>query len=133
MTNIKLVGSRITKIEADRKPEFSGNLEITTNIRVISIDKIKEAKDTLKISYAFEINYKELGKILIEGNIFISTDSKIIKEILKAKENKQLDSKEYITISNLINQRASIKALELEEELGLPIHMKLPTLTIKNQ
>jgi len=37
----------------------------------------------------------------------------------------------YIKISNFIIKKASIKAFELEEELGLPIHIKLPTLNIK--
>ena len=130
MTNIKLIGSRITKINAERKPEFSGKLEIKTNIKIISIDKTKESKDTLKLSYCFEIDYAELGKISIEGNLFISTDSKTIKEILKTKENKKIEEQEYIAITNLINQKASIKAIEIEEEMGLPIHIRLPMLTI---
>jgi hypothetical protein len=132
MTNIKLIASKITKINAEKNPEFTGKLEIKTNIRIISIDKVKESKDALKVSYLFEIDYTELGKISIEGNLFISTDPKTTKQILKIKENKKMESQEYIAITNLINQKASIKALELEEEIGLPIHMRLPVLTIKN-
>jgi len=131
MTEIKLVGSRITKLSAEKNTDFKGKIEINTNIRVISIDKTKEAKDTLKVGYLFEIDYAELGKISIQGNLFIATDSKTIKDILKIKEDKKIDAPEYLAITNLINQKSSIKALELEDEMGLPIHMRLPTLSPK--
>lgn len=131
MTNLKLVGSRITKIQAERKPEFSGKLEMKTNIKINSLEKTKEAKDTIKLTYTFEINYLELGEVSIEGILFLSSDSKSIKELLKIHKDKKYESPEYLEITNLIIRKASIKAFELEEELGLPIHIKLPTLSIK--
>lgn len=133
MTNLKLIGSKLIKISAERNPEFNGKLEIKTNIKINSLEKIKEAKDTLKLSYDFEVNYNKLGKIFIKGILFLSGDSKIIKELLKIQKDKKFNSPEYIMISNLIIQKASIKAFELEEELNLPIHIKLPTLSVKNE
>ena len=130
--NLKLVGSKLIKVNAERNPEFNGKLEIKTNIKINSLEKIKEAKDTLKLSYNFEINYSELGKILIEGYLFLSGDPKVTKQLLKIQKDKEYNSPEYIAITNLIIQKASIKAFELEEELGLPIHIKLPTLSVKN-
>ena len=131
MDNLKLIGAKLTKINAERIPDFSGKLEIKTNIKIISLEKIKETKDTLKLLYEFKIDYGELGKILIEGILFLSGDQKKIKEILKFQKEKQYNSPEYVAITNLIIQKASIKAFELEEELGLPIHIKLPTLSVK--
>jgi len=131
MANLKLAGSRFTKIEAERKPDFSGKLEMKTNIKVNSMEKHKDVKDTIKLSYTFEVNYMELGNVSIEGILFISGDSKSVKELLKIQKDKKYDSPEYIGITNLIIQKASIKAFELEEELGLPIHIKLPSLSLK--
>lgn len=131
MATLKLIGSRITKIQAERKPDFSGELKMKTNIKINSLEKMKEAKDTLKLTYTFEIDYVELGKIEIEGSLFLSGDAKSIKEMLKIEKNKEYKTPEYLGITNLIIQKASIKAFELEEELGLPIHIKLPTLSIK--
>ena len=131
MTNLKLVGSRFLKVSAERKPDFSGKLEMKTNIKIDSIEKVKEAKDTVKLTYTFEVEYVELGGVSIEGLLFLSGDAKSIKELLKVQKDKKYDSPEYIGITNLIIQKASIKAFELEEELGLPIHIKLPTLSIK--
>jgi len=94
---------------------------------------VKEAKDTVKLAYTLEVDYKELGSVTVEGALFLSGDSKTIKELMKIQKDKNFDTKEYIGISNLIIQKASIKALELEEELGLPIHIKLPTLSPKKE
>jgi hypothetical protein len=132
MTDIKLLDSKFIEIEAVRDPNFSGKLELNTNIQIISIEKPENSKDILKINYIFEVNYKKLGKIKLNGILFISLDQKLIKTILKNKEDKNYNTQEYITITNLIIKKASIKAFELEEELNLPIHIKLPSISIKN-
>ncbi|MBT6690009.1 hypothetical protein HN903_04450 [archaeon] len=132
MTNIKIIGAKFLEIEAKKDPDFSGKIELKTNIQISSLEKVKKSKDTLKITYFFEIDYGTLGKIKLKGNLFILSDPKTIKTIIKNKENNEYNTPEYINITNFIIQKASIKAFELEEELGLPIHIKLPTLSIKN-
>lgn len=131
MENLKVVGSRLLKIEAERNPEFNGKLEIKTNIKIDSIEKIEDNKDAVKLSYTFGLDYSELGKINIKGILFLTGDSKSIQKLLDNQKDKKYEDSEFIAITNLIIQKASIKALELEEELGLPIHIKLPTLSVK--
>ena len=131
MADIKLLGARISKISGERKPDFSGKLEVNTNIKLLGLDKLKDSKDSLKIDYELIVDYKELGNITINGTIFVSTDSKTIKEIQKSWKDKKFDTEEQITITNLIIRKASIKAFELEDELGLPIHIQLPSLSLK--
>jgi hypothetical protein len=133
MTEIKLIGSKFTKVIAERKPEFSGKLSMDQNIKIVDIDKAKDTKDTIKVSYNFTVDYKELGKVEVEGVLFISGDQKTIKILLKQWKDKTLDTPEYIAITNVIIQKASIKAIELEEEMGLPIHFRLPTLAPKKE
>lgn len=131
MENLKLIGSKFTKINAERKQNFTGKLTISTNIQIKNLEKIEELKDALKTSYNFEVNYNELGCIIIEGNVFISATPRTIKELLKSWKDKKFDTPEHIQITNFIIQKASIKAFELEEELGIPIHIRLPTLSPK--
>lgn len=133
MTNLKLVGSKFLKVSAERSPDFSGKLEVKTNIKLDSLEKVKESKDALRLDYTFEVNYGDLGKIDIKGILFLTGDSKTVKELLKVQKEKKYDSPEYVAITNLIIQKASIRALELEEELGLPIHIKLPEFSIKKK
>ena len=131
MANLKLVGSRITKIDAERNQNFSGKLEIATNIKINSIEKLKDTKDAVSVSYTFGVDYKELGKVVIGGMLFLSGDSKAVKGLLKSQEDKKYDSPEHLAITNAIIEKASIKAFELEEELVLPIHIKLPKVSAK--
>ncbi len=133
MADLKLIGSKFTKLSAERKPNFTGKLTLNTNIKVKDLEKTEEVKDTLKVSYDFEVDYGELGGVNVEGTLFISTNPKLIKELLKAWNNKKFDTPEHIHITNFIIQKASIKAFELEDELGLPIHIRLPTLGAKKE
>ncbi len=129
MVDLKLIGSKLTKIKAEKNNNFNGKVEIKTNIKINSIEKIE--KETLKLSYGFEINYGELGKISIAGEIYLSGNKESFKKLLESQKEKEYNSPEYIAITNLIIQKASIKSFELEEELGLPIHIRLPTLSFK--
>jgi hypothetical protein len=132
MANLKLIGSKLLKIEAERNPDFSGKLELKTNIKINSIEKIEKTKDAIKVSYNFEVIYTDLGKISIEGILFLSADPKEIQKILEHYKKKTYGAPEYMLITNLVIQKASIRAFELEEELGLPIHIKLPSLSVEN-
>ena len=48
-------------------------------------------------------------------------------------KEKKFDTDEHLSITNMIVQKATIKALEIEEELGLPFHIRLPTLALKKE
>lgn len=130
---MKIINTKFLEIEAKRNPEFSGKLKLKTNIQINELEAVKDSKDILKINYIFEIDYGELGKVKLKGELFVLSDTKTIKKILKDKKNKEYNTQEYIEITNFIVKKASIKAFELEEELGLPIHIKLPTLSLKNK
>jgi hypothetical protein len=131
MAEIKLLGAKFSKISGERKPDFSGTLEVGTNIKLIDIEKLKDAKDSLKIDYELIVDYKELGEVSVAGTLFISSDSKAIKEIQKTWKEKKFETEEHVQITNLIIRKASIKAFEIEDELGLPIHIQLPSLSLK--
>ncbi len=128
---MKLLGTRFTKIHAERDPDFTGRVNTTTNIKIIDLSQVKDSKDSIKVSYLFEITYSELGKIAIGGLLYLSVDPKTLKDLLKSWKEKKTDSEEYVIISNLVLQKASIKALELEDEFGLPIHLQMPKLAKK--
>ncbi len=133
---IKLLGSKFTKVSAFRDPEFSGTLNMNQNINIKKIDKYKSEfskQESLKINYSYIIDYKELGKIEIEGILFIGGDNKLQKELLKNWTDKNYNTPEQVAIMNLIIQKASVKALVLEEELSLPVHFKLPSLQPKKE
>jgi hypothetical protein len=133
MAQMNLLGNRFVKISAVRNPDFSGQPSAKTNIKILDLEIFGKDKNSFKVKYFFEIDYSELGNVTIEGSLFISTDAKTLKELQKSWKEKKIDTSEYIFITNLVIQRASLKALELEEEMGLPIHIKLPKIDLKEK
>jgi len=131
MENLRLIKSNFIKITGQRDPNFNGKFSISLNINLKSLEEIDESGKNLKISYLFEVNYDKLGSILIEGQIFINSSSEDIKELINSWKEKKFENSKQIIITNLIIQKASIKAFEMEEELGLPIHIKFPSLELK--
>ena len=134
--DIQVLGFNFTKISAERYPDFKGKLEINPHINISSIEKhelnlIKQ--DAVKIAFSFAIKYKELADISLEGDIILRTDTKTQKEILKGWKDKNLDQEIQTMILNLIMQKASIRAIELEEEMNLPIHIKIPRLEVSKK
>lgn len=125
------MGSRVTKLSGERNENFDGELKVTTNLSIISTEMVKDAKDILKIYYKFEADYGELGKVSVEGALFISSDPKTLKDIQKNSKAQKMNESNQLLIANLILQKASLRCFEIEEELGLPIHVKLPSLKLK--
>ena len=129
LKDLRLLGLNFTKVFYEKNPSFSGQLAINQNINIDSIEKYKPEiakQDTLKITFGFDVDYGEMGKIELKGMMFLSLDEKSIEEVLKEWENKKLPKEFNLVVLNVIFQKASLKALQLEEELGLPPHVQLP-------
>lgn len=131
---MKLLSSRYTKISVERNPEYVGKTSVKENIKIKSIENYKpeKAKDDLtKVTYEFSLNYGDLGKIEIEGILFLLIDSKTQKIILKNYEDKKINTEENVVIMNLIMQKVSLKAIALEDEFSFPAHISIPKVQYK--
>jgi hypothetical protein len=132
---IKLAGFKYTKLSAERVEDFKGDLKITPNINISNIDKPKSSikQDSLVVDFIFGVDYNGLGKIELFGKMYLIVDSKTVKEVIDGWNLKKLDNEINMVILNIIMQKASLKALELEEELNLPPHIQLPRLQLEKQ
>jgi hypothetical protein len=133
---IRLAGFRYLKINVERNEELKGDLKITPNINIRSIEKFKSEnskQELLQVDFEFGIDYASLGKLDLAGKMFLVVDPKTMKESLEGWKNKKLDNEINLVILNTIMQKASLKALELEEEMNLPPHVQLPRLQLGKQ
>ena len=131
--DVKLLAFHLTKTLAQRNEDFDGELKITPNMNLSSIEKEKiEAikQDVLKIKFNFSIDYGDLGKVEADGTMMLQVDSKTLKETLSSWKKKSIDPQFQLMVLNIIMQKASLKALQLEEEIGLPPHIQLPRLQL---
>lgn len=129
------MGFNFTKINIEKFSDNFQNLKINTSIDISEIkelktDVFKTKEELLGIKFTFNIFYEpDIAKAEFAGNIIISVDSKTAKEILKKWKDKKMPEDFRITLFNVIFRKSNLKALELEDELNLPIHLPLPRLT----
>jgi len=109
------------------------NVSINTKIDILSIEEAKSEafkfkEDPLAIKFSFNIDYSpNLAKLDLEGNLVLAVESKIAKEVLKSWKEKKLPDDFRVTLFNIILKKSTLKALQLEEELNLPLHIPLPS------
>lgn len=133
---MKLLGFNFTKIQVEKSKDRVENLKIGTRI---DVSEIKEAKtgilktkdEILAIKFKYGLDYEPgMAKLDLEGNLIISLESKEARDVLKQWKDKKMPENFRTTLFNLILRKSSLKALQFEEELNLPIHIQLPTLKL---
>jgi hypothetical protein len=129
---IKLLGFNFTKINVERFLEIKApvTLKSDINIKNITAPENKIIKqDIIQTDFVFTLVFENMGNILMEGSFMLGLDEGESKEILKQWKAKTLDEQKKLLILNIIMQKCSLKALQLEEEMGLPYHIQIPKLT----
>ncbi len=142
---MQVIGFNFTKIGVDR---ISGALRpsaINTNIEFNdmvpeSIPLLKD-QEALRVLFKFSVTYhdssqkKEVkqGEVSFEGTIIIATPRGQAKDIIKGWKKKELPTDVQFPLFNLILRRCTPKALDLEDQVGLPTHIPLPHLSPKSE
>lgn len=141
---MQLIGFNLLKILAQRTPDYKRS-SINTNIEFNEITEenmdILKDSNVLKISFIFSITYsdpdkssdktedkdtKNQGEVTFEGNMLFSVTKDESKEITKAWKKKQIPDQYRIPLINFIIKKCSTKALGLEDDLNIPLHIPFP-------
>ncbi len=131
---MKLLGFSFDKISIEKISNLPNNLKINTNVDLPEVKKadadfIKEKEEIIAVKFIFTVDYSpDFAKVELKGTILISVDSKTAKDILKQWKDKKIPEKFKFAAFNIILRKANVKALQLEEEMGLPLHITLPYL-----
>lgn len=130
---MRILGFTFTKFFVDKKTTDIRNIKIGNNIDISSIDPVKnditkEKEDFLAVWFKFNVDYGELAKIELEGNVLVAMPPKEAKEVVKQWKDKKLPDEFKVQIFNLIIRKCDIKALEFESEFNLPPHLQLRSL-----
>ena len=131
---MKILGINFTKLNAEKFSIGSKGIKIGTHIdlseiREVKSDFLSSKEKTLGIKFSYEIDYEpNFAKINLAGNILVSTDEAKFNQILEGWKEKNLPDDFRLSIFNLILKKSSLKALQLEEELNIPLHISMPFL-----
>jgi len=131
---MKLIGFNLSKINVEKFTENVENLKINTNINIsdvkfVKADFFKSKEELVGITFIYTLNYEpDFAKIEFRGNFILALDPKLSKNVLKQWEDKKIPEDFRIMLFNLIFRKTSVRALELEEEMNLPLHIALPSI-----
>ena len=131
---MKVLGFNFNKISIERFPKKAEGLKINTDISITEIssvnsDLFKTKEEFLDVRFSYNVNYDpEYAKVEFLGDLIVSLDSKDAKEVLKEWKDKKFPEDFKIFVFNVILKKSNLKALELEDEMNLPLHLPLPSL-----
>jgi len=136
---MKLIGFHFTKMDLEKKSDNLKDLKINTEINLLDVGEVENSifssSDSLiVIKFEYVINYdKDIASLKFYGNLISSIESKEAKEVLKQWKDKKLPNEFRLSIFNAILKKASLKALQFEEEFNLPPHIPLPSFKPKDK
>src|SRR3989344_7327551 len=129
---MRVMGFNFDKISIERFLDNITDMKISTNIDISDIIKLnpgilKTKEEILGVKFNYIIDYQEnIAKIELAGKILLALEPKQAKEVLKQWDDKKVPDEFRITLFNFIFRKANIKAIQLEDEMNLPIHIPLP-------
>lgn len=137
---MRVIGFNFDKISIEKKKkQREGQLRINTNIEIIDLHKeevdIFKDRDVYNFEYEFKINYEpNFAEIIFKGGVLtLIEDKDILDEIKKEWKDKKLPEKIKLSLMNLIFSRCNLKALQLEEDMGITPHIPSPRFTAQSQ
>lgn len=135
---MKILGFNFSKICVEKFPGNPGKVKIVPNIvldeiKSVKADLIKTKDNLLGVKFSYTLNYDpDYAKLEFSGDILTSAEPKLTKEILKEWKNKKLHEDFKVFLFNIILRKANVKAIELEDELNLPLHVPFPSIMKKD-
>jgi hypothetical protein len=135
---MRVVGFDFKKISVERFKDTVEELKFNTKVDISSIDTLKSdifktKEELLKVEFVYSVMYEpEFAKIELTGHIILAVEPRIAREVLRGWKDKQTSDEFRIFMFNIILRKSNIKALQLEDELGLPPHIPLPSLSKEN-
>lgn len=130
---MKIIGFAFKKISAEKSESVPKDIKINHNIELKDIvkDKIENLnQEVLRIEFNFVVKYDpKFGEISIQGYVLLALDAEKSKEVLKKWKSKKVSDDIKIPLFNFIMTKCNIKAINLEDDVGLPLHVPMPRLS----
>ena len=136
-----VVGFNLEKTLAERTGKLTKGMQARHNMTITAVESEdirigeKTTKPGLKFTFEYIVEYlPKIGKVLVSGNVLFLDDEKKIKSTLTDwKKNKNISQELTAQVLNTAIVKSTIKALNLSQEINLPPHMPIPTITPKTK
>jgi ribosomal protein L24 len=133
---MSILGINFTKIEAERKTQIKGKININNNISISNVKKHDfklSGQESLKIEFKFTAKYEPgIGLITLTGDTVILDSPKKTEEIISQwKKDKKLPEEILSLVMNNLLTKCNIEALIIGREVGLPPTLNMPKVKVK--
>jgi hypothetical protein len=134
---MRAIGFNYKKISIEKLSSNSlEGVKVNANIDISEISSVKpgdilKSKDELvAVQFTYVVGYDpDFAKLAFSGNIILEIESKLAKEILKSwKDSKEIPEDFRVFVFNIILAKSNLKALELEDDMNLPLHIPMPAI-----
>ena len=131
---MRFAGFNFNKISVERLSNKLEKIKINTKIDISKIEPFKndifdKKEEIISVEFTYNIDYApNFAKIELVGDVLISAEPKTTKKILKDWKEKKMDEDFRTFLFNIILRKSNLKALQLEDEMNLPIHLPFPSL-----
>ena len=132
---MKVAGFSFEKISVEKLNNFTEKFNINTNIDIADIHSLqqeifKTKEEFVEVKFSYTLNYNpDFAKLELVGKIIFSLESKLAKDVLKHWKDKKAIFEDFrVDLFNVILKKSNLKALQLEDEMNLPIHLTLPSI-----
>jgi len=129
---MQIIGFNLAKIQVERFEGTASKFKVNSKIDVKDIAEEKmspiQGKAVAKIDFEYNIEYDpKIAELHFKGTLLLMADPKDIKDtVAEWKKKNSILTELKIKIYNAIFHKCNLKALELEDYLGMPIHIQLP-------
>ena len=136
---IQIVGLNLTKMSVERIENVKGKFKVTSKIDVKNVYEEKvspiEGKSFSKLEFEYNIDYDpKLAEIKFKGELLLLSDQKEMKDFVADwKKKGNIMSELKVRMYNAIFHKCNLKALEIEDDFGLPPHIQLPHISSQEE
>ncbi len=134
-----IVGFNFDKITVERTKPILKGVQIKKSLAIKDVEKNellmgKKKDEVIKFSFEFSSKYEpKIGLIELKGHVLYMDSSAEVKKIMDSwKKNKVIPQDVMSLILNTILMRCNIKTLVYAQEVNLPPHIRLPTISPKS-
>ncbi|MBU2615503.1 MAG: hypothetical protein KKC19_00165 [Nanoarchaeota archaeon] len=132
---MKVIGFNFTRLSINKpdKSQPTEKVDIETKMDIISLAEVKDhplktSDNAISVDFEYIVDYKpDFAKIEIKGKVLLMLDPKLAKEVIKSWEKKEVPEEFRMFLFNIVLRKSTLKALQLEEELNLPLHVPMPS------
>ncbi len=129
-----ITGYRIDKIEGKVNKRDTENVDVKESFSIGEVTK-KNAQ-MVDVEWSFETNYKNVGKLALEGTLTYFSDSltdKVEEKEVKKEKKMVLKGDALKDVSNFVLRRGIIESIILSKTLTLPAPIQLPSVKLKSE